>query len=63
MADYNKSGLRGYFQRLAGEKFENARKHAPRSLKDAIKMGDKNPSTEIHLLMDEFEAISKPKKL
>jgi len=48
---------------LAGEKFENARKHAPRSLKDAIKMGDKNPSTEIHLLMDEFEAISKPKKL
>lgn len=63
MADYNKSGRKGYFQVLAGEKFEDARKHAPKSLKDAIKSGDRNPSTEIHLLMDEFEAISKPKKL
>jgi hypothetical protein len=63
MADYNKSGLKGYFKILAGEPFESARKLAPRSLQDALKSGDRNPSTEIHLLMDEFEAISKPKAL
>ncbi|WWG65216.1 hypothetical protein VRB21_18980 [Pseudomonas poae] len=63
MADYAKSGLKGYFKMLAGEKFESARKHSPRSLADAMKSGDRNPSTEIHLLMDEFEALSKPKAL
>lgn len=63
MADYAKSGLKGYFKMLMGERFESARKHAPKSLQDALKSNDRNPSTEIHLLMDEFEAISKPIKL
>lgn len=48
---------------LIGEPFDNARKHAPRSLQDALKSNDRNPSTQIHLLIDEFEAIAMPKKL
>jgi hypothetical protein len=61
MENYTKSGARGYFQLLNGRPFEQARQLAPRILKDATDSGDRNPSTEIHLLMDEFEEIAKPK--
>jgi hypothetical protein len=33
---------------------------APKIIEDVAISGDPNPSTEIHLLMDEFEILSKP---
>ncbi|WP_338509508.1 RloB family protein [Pseudomonas trivialis] len=61
MADYVKSGGRGYFKKLLGEPFKQARLLSPRILEDAFQSGDMNPSTQLHLLIDEFESISKPK--
>lgn len=60
MEDYQKSGSRGYFKILSGAPFELARKESPRALADALKNGERNPSTEMHLLIDAFEALSKP---
>ncbi|MHB2058880.1 RloB family protein [Pseudomonas monsensis] len=60
MENYEKGRNISYFAQLLGEPFEKARALAPKILEDAFKSGEPNPSTEIHLLMDEFEALSKP---
>lgn len=63
MAKYAKGHDISYFGVLLGAPFEQARKHAPRILEAAAKDGELNPSTEIHLLMDEFESLSKPQPI
>lgn len=63
MADYQKSGAAGYFKKLIGQPFNDARKYAPRVIADAQKSGDPNPSTQIHLLIDEFEQLAAPQNL
>jgi len=60
MEGYEKGKNISYFAQLLGEPFQTARTQAPKILEDVIKSGEPNPSTEIHLLMDEFEALSKP---
>ncbi|WP_459207038.1 RloB family protein [Pseudomonas sp. MLB6B] len=60
MEDYEKSANTKYFSQLLGEPFEMARLQAPRVLADAIKNQELNPSTEIHLLINEIEKLSKP---
>ncbi|MNF95547.1 hypothetical protein D3C84_783080 [compost metagenome] len=60
MEDYEKGRDCSYFRKLLGEPFQNARVFGAKTLNDSIKDGELNPSTEIHLLMDEFEALSKP---
>ncbi|WP_248768871.1 RloB family protein [Pseudomonas sp. MWU12-2345] len=60
MAAYEKGRETSYFGKLLGAPFTQARKLAPRILDEAARDGELNPSTEIHLLMDEFESLSKP---
>lgn len=60
MENYRKSGAAGYFQKLLGEPFNEARRQAPRVIADVARSGDPNPSTQIHLLIDEFEQLAKP---
>ncbi|WP_311885952.1 MULTISPECIES: RloB family protein [unclassified Pseudomonas] len=59
MADYQKGKDVSYFAQLLGKPFQQARALAPKVLEDVALSGEHNPSTEIHLLMDEFEALSK----
>ncbi|QJI42159.1 RloB domain-containing protein [Pseudomonas sp. ADAK2] len=63
MDKYEKGKGTSYFALLLGEPFERARSLAPRILEDVVKSGEPNPSTEIHLLMDEFETLSKPQPI
>lgn len=60
MENYQKSGAAGYFQKLLGDPFNDARRHAPRVLADVSKSGEPNPSTQMHLLIDEFETLATP---
>jgi hypothetical protein len=61
-------GLTGYekgskitpFSALLGEPLSLARQRAPRALREALSSNERNPSTELHLLIDEFERLSKP---
>jgi hypothetical protein len=60
MAGYEKGRDISYFTQLLGEPFQRARTLAPKVLEDVAVSGEPNPSTEIHLLMDEFETLSRP---
>lgn len=63
MEKYEKGKDTNYFAQLLGEPFQKARTLAPKILEDVAISGEPNPSTEIHLLMDEFEALSKPQPI
>lgn len=63
MEKYEKGKDTNYFAQLLGEPFQKARTLAPKVLEDVAVSGEPNPSTEIHLLMDEFEALSKPQPI
>jgi hypothetical protein len=60
MEKYEKGNDISYFAQLLGEPFQKARTLAPKILEDVAISGEPNPSTEIHLLIDEFETLSKP---
>ncbi|RON19918.1 hypothetical protein BK660_12650 [Pseudomonas brassicacearum] len=60
---YEKGEDINYFARLLGEPFQRARALAPKIIEDVAISGEANPSTEIHLLMDEFESLSKPQPI
>lgn len=60
MDKYEKGEDTNYFAQLLGEPFQRARDLAPKIIEDVAISGEPNPSTEIHLLMDEFEILSKP---
>ena len=63
MENYEKGKNVSHFDLLKGEPFNTARVLAPRILLDAVNSGELNPSTEIHLLMDEFEVLSAPQSI
>ena len=63
MDTYQKGKGINYFAQLLGEPFQKARALAPKILEDVAISGEPNPSTEIHLLMDEFEILSKPQPI
>ncbi|MHC8340808.1 RloB family protein [Pseudomonas sp. HLT2-19-2] len=63
MGGYEKGENVSYFDLLKGEPFNTARTLAPRILLDVANSGEPNPSTEIHLLMDEFETLSRPQPI
>jgi hypothetical protein len=63
MDKYQKGKDISYFGQLLGEPFQKARALAPKILEDVAISGEPNPSTEIHLLMDEFETLSKPQPI
>ncbi len=62
MENYVKSGAAGYFKKLLGDRFNEARAVAPRVTADVNRSGESNPSTDIHLLIDEFESLAKPEE-
>lgn len=63
MDKYQKGEDTNYFAQLLGEPFQKARALAPKIIEDVAISGEPNPSTEIHLLMDEFETLSKPQPI
>ncbi len=63
MKDYDKRGDAGIFFELLGEKFENARRHAPRVMADALASNEMNPSTALHELVDFLETLSVPQSI
>ncbi|AFY18236.1 RloB family protein [Pseudomonas sp. UW4] len=63
MEKYEKGKDINYFAQLLGAPFLTARTLAPKILEDVAISGEPNPSTEIHLLMDEFESLSKPQPI
>jgi hypothetical protein len=63
MEKYEKGKDINYFAQLLGAPFQTARALAPKILEDVAISGEPNPSTEIHLLMDEFENLSKPQPI
>lgn len=63
MDQYDKGEESSYFAQLLGEPFLKARTLAPKILEDVAISGEPNPSTEIHLLMDEFEILAKPQPI
>lgn len=62
MEDYDKGKKKNLYKQLLNS-FHNAKNFASRALKDVELVGEANPSTHIHILLDEFEALSKPKKI
>lgn len=63
MEAYNKGDEQNIFESLLGDKFDFARRTASQILAEAIAVGEPNPSTMIHLLIDEIEKLSKPQLL
>jgi hypothetical protein len=57
MQDYAKGSSAGLFDRLL-ERLPTARQHAVRSLQDAVAVGNPNPSTEMHRLIDVFKQLA-----
>jgi len=60
LADYEKGMKATPFNALLGDRFAHARRHAPRVLAEALASNERNPSTELHVLIDDFEQLSKP---
>lgn len=60
MESYDKGNANSMFESLLGEPFDKARKISPQVLAQAINEQEFNPSTELHLLIDRFEELSKP---
>lgn len=63
MKNYEKGNTKGIFSALLGPPLDTARKAAPKMLIDAYDCGDMNPSTTIHLLVDEIEKLGMPQKI
>lgn len=53
MADYDKGSSKDYYELLLA-KLTTAMQHGSRSLNDAETDGEKNPCTQLHLLIDKF---------
>lgn len=60
MESYAKGDEQSVFDLLLGEKFNFARREAPKILSEALAGGEMNPSTAVHELIDLFENLSKP---
>jgi hypothetical protein len=59
MNSYDKSDKSDIFEFLL-DRLDYARERAPQILAQADSDGEYNPSTQLHLLFDEFEKLSKP---
>ncbi|MDD2776461.1 MAG: RloB family protein [Gallionella sp.] len=62
MEDYDKGDKANLFD-LLFDKFPAARQNSAKVLADALNDASMNPSTEIHLLMNIFEKLSKPQPI
>jgi hypothetical protein len=56
MQNYDKSSFRCFSYLLP--RMTQAMQHAARSLKDAEQVGEMNPSTEMHILLEELKALA-----
>jgi hypothetical protein len=57
---YSKGGDKSLFLALLGDPFNQARKWSPIILEQANAIGNLNPSTKLHILIDKFEELSSP---
>lgn len=57
MEQYDKGSNSNVFESLLGEPFETARGVSPRVLAEALETQQMNPSTEVHLLINQLEEL------
>ena len=62
MEHYAKGSSVGLFERLL-DRLPVARQRAAQSLQEALADQERNPSTELHLLIDAFEQLARPQPL
>jgi len=62
MSEYAKGNI-GLFASLPTQRFDDARRISPRILQQAMDSGELNPSTEIHLIINEMEDLSEPRRV
>lgn len=60
---YDKGNVQGLFDLMLNNGFTEARRIAPKVLKEAIESEQMNPSTQLHELFDFFETLSKPQPI
>lgn len=60
MDGYQKGNVARLFQLLLGERFAAARLRSPRVLADAVRVNNMNPSTGLHILIDDLERLGVP---
>ncbi|MDD1608315.1 MAG: RloB family protein, partial [Methylococcaceae bacterium] len=63
LKNYDKSNTQNIFKLMLENGFIEARRIAPKVLKEAIASGEMNPSTQLHELLDFFETLSKPQQI
>jgi len=59
MQDYSKGSSAGLFEKLQ-ERLPVARQRAAQALQEVRADGERNPSTELHLLIEAFERLAQP---
>lgn len=62
MSDYEKGNAGQLFERLL-PRLETAERHAARSLADAVGCGEFNPSTQMHLLIQQLRKLAAPQPI
>jgi hypothetical protein len=63
MQKYDKGRSKGLFAELLGDRFDMARKHAPRALRDALEKKEMNPSTRLFEVLELMERMATPQIL
>ncbi|MHB8846897.1 MAG: RloB family protein [Burkholderiales bacterium] len=63
MEEYDKGDARISFKNMIKNKLSDARANSGRAFREAIAVGENNPSTQMHLLIDEFEKLSNPQSI
>ncbi|MGZ8227953.1 MAG: RloB family protein [Methylococcaceae bacterium] len=62
LENYDKGKDLSIFKLLLGERYDEARRIAPKVLTEAIASEEMNPSTRLHELLDFFEKLSSPQQ-
>lgn len=63
MQNYAKGSIDGLFLKLCGEQLNTACQYGDRTLVDAKKEGEENPSTELQLLIRALKTLGSPERL
>jgi hypothetical protein len=63
LKNYDKGNVQGLFKLMLNNGFNEARRIAPKVLKEAIESGEMNPSTQLHELLAFFEKLSTPQPI
>lgn len=63
LKDYDKGSVKNLFNVMLNNGFTEARRVAPKVLAEAENTGEMNPSTQLHILLNRFDSLSKPQEI